>query len=167
MMTPTKQIIRGSVAIRQGDSWRGVFKYSESNPHDLGPELWETLQEHWKDLHRFANMVLQYGYWEEYLNDGLCVYCGKYDKGHPHKINGQLLVACQNGKIAFNYYRAGVRRPTRTPAQIILAAAPQNKKGVPQFSRSTPHRVARNESLRAPSVGPRRCATCMRAPKKG
>lgn len=78
---------RGCVAIAQGDGWRGVYNHSDSYPTWLGKKLWDHLQG--RDLEQFAKELLQYGDWREYLNAGICEYCGK-KAGHPHSISGVI-----------------------------------------------------------------------------
>lgn len=91
---------RGAVAIRLGKGWKAAYNEYRSNPTLFGPELWEILQENWKSLSRFGVDVLKAAYWEDYLNGGLCPYCGKFDKGHPHSIQGNLIQDIQNGLLA-------------------------------------------------------------------
>ena len=42
-----------------------------------------------RDLNEFAERLLQFGDWREYLNDGVCEYCGKRI-GQPCSISGVL-----------------------------------------------------------------------------
>lgn len=83
---------RGCVAICQGDGWQGVYNHSDSYPSGLGKKLWEHLQG--KDLKQFAEELLSYGDWREYLNGGVCEYCGK-KVGQPHSISGVIFAQRQ------------------------------------------------------------------------
>ena len=78
---------RGCVAIAQGDGWRGVYNHWDSYPMELGKELWAHLQG--KDLRQFAEDLLRYGDWREYLNGGTCQYCGQ-QAGQPCSISGVI-----------------------------------------------------------------------------
>ena len=96
---------RGSVAIRQKDSkdgemnWLGVFINDNSNPVKFGSQLWDELQDHWKCLKRFADMVLDCAYWDEYKNGGLCPFCGKIGVGQPNAVAGHIFKLVQeNGE---------------------------------------------------------------------
>ena len=87
---------RGTVAIRQKDgkdgdqNWLGVFINDNSNPMEFGSKLWAELQDHWKCLGRFADNLLKYAYWDEYVNGGLCIFCGKHGVGQPHAVSGHI-----------------------------------------------------------------------------
>lgn len=78
---------RGAVAIKNGSDitkdWIGVYNHFDSYPNGLGRDLWEHLQD--KDIKRFADELLSYGDWREYLNGGICEYCGQ-KKGQPCNI---------------------------------------------------------------------------------
>ena len=78
---------RGCVAIARGDGWQGVYNHWDSYPNGLGKDLWAHLQG--KDLEEFAKELLSYGDWREYLNGGVCEYCGK-KTGQPHSISGVI-----------------------------------------------------------------------------
>ncbi len=88
---PTRK--RGAVAIKTdfGDTWIGVYINDGSNPFIFGSQIWSMLQENWQGLERWAKSLLECGYWEEFLNDGICPYCGKYGVGQPHLISGNVL----------------------------------------------------------------------------
>jgi len=85
---------RGCVAIGTPGSWRGVYNHWDSYPTGLGRKLWDHLHPDGKlrDLNTFAQELLQYGDWREYLNNGICPYCGKR-AGQPHSIGGQICEA--------------------------------------------------------------------------
>jgi hypothetical protein len=91
----TSQLIRkkGSVAIRTDNdkAWVGVFIDRGSNPLAFGSQLWKMLQENWRRIDGWSKDVLKCGYWEEFVNDGFCSYCGKYGVGQPTHITGYVL----------------------------------------------------------------------------
>lgn len=90
---------RGAVGIRTGpNKWEGVFVSDDSNPVAFTEQLWQMLQENWQSLGRWGEELLEYGYWDEYMNDGICPYCGKSDVGQPHKINGLIHKQYLSGK---------------------------------------------------------------------
>jgi hypothetical protein len=99
--------VKGSVAIQKDSGnipneagFVGVYHAKECEPTKLGQELWYILQENWKCLSNFASNLLQYGYWDDYINDGICRYCGKHDVGHCNSATGSLMVELGAGKIA-------------------------------------------------------------------
>ena len=109
----TKLIKKGAIAIRRDTKvlhygepeivesvWKGVFHAQDSTPTVFGPVLWEILQDNWKCLNRFAKQLLDCAYWEEYMNDGLCPYCGKYGVGAPNSVRADILVAYNDGELA-------------------------------------------------------------------
>ena len=82
---------RGCVAVKEGKGWRGVYNHSDSYPTGLGKELWDYLHKSEIDLHQFTEGLLEYGDWQEYLNNGICEYCGKR-AGQPCNISGLLII---------------------------------------------------------------------------
>lgn len=92
---------RGAVAIRQEGpvengipAWRGVYMHHDSYPPSLGKHLWDHLQELMLvdgdgALFEFSRELLKWGDWREYLNGGICEYCGK-KAGQPHSIGGGI-----------------------------------------------------------------------------
>ena len=100
---------RGCVAIARGDGWQGVYNHSDSYPIGLGKKLWGHLQG--KDLKQFAKELLSYGDWREYLNGGVCEYCGK-KAGQPHSISGVIFMGEPfSPEIQRNLDRTGYRDP--------------------------------------------------------
>jgi len=95
-----KPPVKGGVTIRNKKGFSGLYSEYKSEPTKLGLELWLILQENWKSLGRLAGQMLQYGYWEDYLNDGICLYCGKHDVGHCNSASGDLVVKMREGEIA-------------------------------------------------------------------
>ncbi len=83
---------RGSVAIKADfGQWRGVYNHYDSYPSGLGKELWDYLKGHNIDLKKFAGELLQYDDWRNYLNGGLCPYCGKMGLGQAHSLTGSVI----------------------------------------------------------------------------
>jgi hypothetical protein len=81
---------RGCVAIRKKDGgWVGVYNHSDSYPTCLGKEVWDHLQG--KNLKRFAGDLLRFDTWDNYLEGGVCPYCGKRGLSSPHSIRGEIL----------------------------------------------------------------------------
>jgi hypothetical protein len=91
---------RGSVGIRDGKNWQAIYNIEDSTPLMFGPTVWEMLQENWNCLEAWGKELLGYTYWEEYINKGLCPYCGKFDVGLPCQIIGNLYIAQENGILA-------------------------------------------------------------------
>jgi len=91
---------RGAVSIKTNDGWQGVFNHENSQPTIMGPAVWEELQENWKCLDKWGKALLECGYWEEFLNGGLCPYCGKYAIGNPHNVRADLLLEVKHGRLA-------------------------------------------------------------------
>ena len=81
---------RGCVAIGTPEHWQGVYNHWDSYPTYLGAKLWEHLHPNGqlRDLNAFAEDLLMYGDWREYLNRGVCPYCGQKGVGQPHTISG-------------------------------------------------------------------------------
>jgi len=99
MLQPTNK--RGAIGISKGGKhWQGIYNFEDSTPIVLGPVIWEMLQENWQSLLRWGKDLLQYTYWDEYLNEGFCPYCGKFDVGSPCNIKGNLYVALEEGVLA-------------------------------------------------------------------
>lgn len=84
----------GCVAVRRGKGWRGVFYSGDGSPHILGFQLHEYLKD--KDLNLFAKNLMLYDDWVDYLNNGVCEYCGGIGLGRPriqNKAIGGIVVA--------------------------------------------------------------------------
>lgn len=80
---------RGCVAIKREDGWEGIYNHFDSYPTGLGADLWERLHE--VDLSEFAENLLNYTAWRDYLNGGECKYCGKKGLGQPHSMRGKIM----------------------------------------------------------------------------
>lgn len=91
-----------AIAIQQDykQKWSGVINPIETTPKDFGPILWEHLQDNFNSLDRFSRMLLSHNSWQEYIDDGLCPYCGKYDVGAPVNVLGNLFLQIKNGILA-------------------------------------------------------------------
>ena len=85
---------RGCVAIRRNDGgWIGVYNHSDSYPTGLGAEVWDhvqALRKRGKTLRQFAEELLKYDDWQNYLNGGVCPYCGRRGQGQPHSISSNI-----------------------------------------------------------------------------
>jgi hypothetical protein len=92
---------RGCVAIGTGKEWKGVYNHYDSYPQGLGIELYEHLQG--KDLNQFAEELVSFADWREYLNGGICQYCGN-KVGQPHSISG---VISSKGRDEAKYTESG------------------------------------------------------------
>jgi hypothetical protein len=100
---------RGCVAIAQGDGWLGVYNHSDSYPTWLGKQLWNHLQG--KDLKQFADELLSYDDWREYLAGGVCEYCGE-KAGQPHSISGVIFMGPPiSPEVQRNLDQTGYRDP--------------------------------------------------------
>ncbi|MEM3658424.1 MAG: hypothetical protein QXQ66_08445 [Candidatus Hadarchaeum sp.] len=75
---------RGCVAVKMGNGWVGVYNHSDSYPTGLGKELWDHLKT--QDLRAFAEELLRYDDWRNYLVGGTCPYCGQRGLSQPHSI---------------------------------------------------------------------------------
>ncbi|MBC7219282.1 MAG: hypothetical protein H5T49_04030 [Hadesarchaea archaeon] len=80
---------RGCVAIKTGTGWRGVYNHCDSYPSGLGKELWDHLKG--KDLKKFAEELLRFDDWWNYLAEGVCPYCGRRGLSQPHSISVEIL----------------------------------------------------------------------------
>ena len=85
---------RGVVAVGNLRHWRGVYNHSDSYPTWLGRQLYEHLTEalrNGKTLEEVGRNLLLFDDWRNYLNGGICEYCGKLT-GQPHSISGVLMI---------------------------------------------------------------------------
>ena len=81
---------RGCVAIKRGSGWIGVYNHSDSYPTGLVKDLWDYLHQDGVDLRQFAEELLKYDDWRNFLEGGICPYCGKVGQGQPHSIRGDV-----------------------------------------------------------------------------
>lgn len=72
---------RGCVAVGTPDRWIGCYNHFDSYPTGLGADVWAE----WKENPNLPEDLLKFGDWREYLNGGICEYCGK-KRGQPHSI---------------------------------------------------------------------------------
>jgi len=85
---------RGCVAIGTKDDWQGVYNHFDSYPTSLGAEVYEHLRgKGVEGLKKFAEELLKYDDWRNYLAGGKCEYCGQTGFGQPHSISGQIFLA--------------------------------------------------------------------------
>lgn len=79
---------RGCVAVRREDGgWQGVYNHWDSYPTGLGEEVFEHVRSiPAKYRQDFALKLLRTDDWREYINDGVCEYCGVAGLGQPHTI---------------------------------------------------------------------------------
>jgi len=77
---------RGCVAVKTGEnSWRGVYNHCDSYPTYLGREVWAILHDYSTNK-QFCDELLQFDDWRNFLNEGICEYCGKRTS-QPHSIS--------------------------------------------------------------------------------
>lgn len=79
---------RGCVAVKTEEGWRGIYNHYDSYPTGLGRELWEELEE--VDSNDFSENLIEFTDWREYLNDGVCKYCGKKGLGQLVSISAKI-----------------------------------------------------------------------------
>lgn len=91
---------RGAIAIKDKDGWEGIFKKKAIQPTLFGNILWGLLQDNYNRLNQWGDNLLEYNHWEDYVNEGLCPYCGKHGNGQPNNIKADLMIQLQNGKLA-------------------------------------------------------------------
>lgn len=74
---------RGVVAVlnEDGKGWKGIYNHSDSYPTGLGADVWEQLQKH--GVEAVSADLLKFAEWDDYLEGGVCPYCGK-KAGAPH-----------------------------------------------------------------------------------
>ncbi len=110
---------RGCVAIAKGKGWIGVYNHFDSYPEGLGKNLWAHLKSNFKisELSKFAENLLQFDDWRNYLNGkvGVCEYCGKKGLGQPHSINGRICFVSKKTnndlEITYNLNKIGYPDP--------------------------------------------------------
>ena len=98
LLMPLK--IRGAISIKDMYGWEGVFKKETSQPSLFGNMLWDLLQKNYNRLGKWGKDLLKYGYWSDYMNEGLCPYCGKHGNGQPNNIKAELIVRLHLGELA-------------------------------------------------------------------
>lgn len=83
----------GIVAVGSLSEWRGIYNNSDSYPTCLGKELRSTLMEEiagGKSLRSITENILLFDDWHNYVNGGVCPYCGKITT-QPHSIGADLV----------------------------------------------------------------------------
>lgn len=85
---------------RDEGRWIGTIHSGDHPPEEFGSKLWWHLQDNFNSLDRFSQMLLGRSTWQEYIDDGLCPFCGKFDVGSPVNIEGNILMRHKNGEVA-------------------------------------------------------------------
>jgi DNA-directed RNA polymerase subunit RPC12/RpoP len=70
-----------------------------------------------RDLKEFAEKLLQYGDWREYLNKGVCEYCGK-PKGQPCNISGRIFLPVKKTEEEIREYYEAMPWAKDNPEQV-------------------------------------------------
>jgi hypothetical protein len=110
----------GAVAFKEGLGWFGLHHIGDPTPSILGAQVWRHLQEDIHYLKSIRKRLLAYKSWDEYINDGLCPYCGKYDKGMPVAIHPELYSKT-------NQIGLYLPDPEATDSKTTLATDPEAK----------------------------------------
>jgi hypothetical protein len=80
---------RGCVAVGTPDKWRGVYNHWDSYPTGLGISLAYHIKKEigqGKTFKQICEDILNYDDWRNYLNGGVCPYCGR-KASQPHSIS--------------------------------------------------------------------------------
>lgn len=77
---------RGCVGIGTPKKWRGVYNHWDSYPTGLAEAVWSAATGY-EDLRKFAEDLLQFDEWRDFLNGGVCQFCGKKGLGQPHSYS--------------------------------------------------------------------------------
>lgn len=82
---------RGTVAVGTIENWKGVYNHSDSNPANLGKELWEMINVTYKgDVEKFCKNMMNYDDWKNFKNKGICKYCGQRGNGKPTSVKSEI-----------------------------------------------------------------------------
>lgn len=85
---------RGCIAVKQNNSWIGIYCSHDSYPLNLNSDLIYNLLK-WlsknRSLQDFCNELLKYSDWEHFKRSGLCPYCGCLNTGTPYNMSGVLV----------------------------------------------------------------------------
>jgi len=109
---------RACVAIKKGRSWKGVYNHWDGYPSGLGKDVWDylhplkifSISELY--LEKFAEELLKYDDWRNFLNGGRCPYCGRVGLSQPHSINGKIIIEPKKDiEIAENIKKTGYPDP--------------------------------------------------------
>ena len=90
---------RGCVAVGTVNKWRGLYNHSDSYPSGLGQELYEHVMRQMltgKTLAEIGDSILKFDDWRNYLEGGVCKYCGQMT-GQPHSIRADIAMAADDG----------------------------------------------------------------------
>jgi hypothetical protein len=91
---------RGVVAVGTLKRWKGIYNHCDSYPTYLGKNLYEHLTEQTvkqgKTLAEIGAAILTFDDWSNYINGGLCEYCGKITS-EAHSIGGEIFGVAKPG----------------------------------------------------------------------
>lgn len=99
---------RGVVGVGNQEKWTGVYNHWDSYPSELGQDVWNEIQS--KSAEKLAQELLTYGDWREYLNHGVCEFCGK-KVGQPHSYTCNLEANYQTDIEKQNVIKTGYPDP--------------------------------------------------------
>lgn len=104
---------RGCVAVKKGNDFTGIYNHFDSYPAGLGADLWRYLQDAMKKntLKEITTQLLKYDDWRNFLNGGICEYCGARGKGQPHSISGMVCSEPYEGKVQEAFEKTGYPDP--------------------------------------------------------
>ena len=85
---------RGCVGVVTEKGYEAIYNHWDSYPSRLGFEVYKYLVEKYikkgKSFEDFKKELLKYTDWREFLNGGVCQYCGKKGLGQPVSISGVI-----------------------------------------------------------------------------
>jgi len=82
---------RGCVAVGTIEEWTGLYNHANSNPLNLGKEVWAEINEKYKgDLAKFCKDIMNYDDWRNFKANGVCKFCGFRGNGQPTAIHSHI-----------------------------------------------------------------------------
>lgn len=85
---------RGAVGIKTKDGFEAIYNHWDSYPTGLGQDVYRHIVNEYikkgKSFEDFKKSLLSFTDWREYLNGGICPYCGKKGRGQPVSISGMI-----------------------------------------------------------------------------